>query len=318
MAEVRQYDVAIIGAGVMGAATARELMRWSGRVCMIDKASDVASATSRANSGIVHAGFDAKHGSLKAKYNVLGSRLYPQLAEELGFEFRNNGSLVLAFTDEEMESIANLLENGRANGVEQLRIVDAEELRTIEPNVSSEARGALYAPTGGICNPYGVTEALAENALANGAELLLDTEVVTIEACGQDGFILAVRDTLTGAESQISARAVVNAAGIYADRVGALVGCVLPEITARRGEYLILDKRAGGVFGCTMFRAPSKVGKGVLVSPTVDDNVIVGPNAHPVSRDGGGRAVDTTAEGIAEVVTKAHDIWPELDPSKPD
>ena len=312
MSKNELYDVAIIGAGIMGSATARELTRWDVRVCVIDKASDVAAETTRANSGIVHAGFDAKHGTLKAKYNVLGSKLYPQLAQELGFEYRNNGSLVLAFTDEEMDSIAALLENGRANGVEGLRIVDADELREIEPNVSAEARAALFAPTGAICNPYGATVACAENAVANGAEFLFNREVTAIDALDGGGFVLQMRDTLSGEEISMQTRAVLNAAGIFADRIGALAGCSLPSITARRGEYLILDRREGTRFSCTMFRAPSKVGKGVLVSPTVDGNLIVGPNAHAIDRFSGGRMVDTTEEGIDEVVCKARDIWPDL------
>ena len=305
------YDVIVVGAGIMGASVARELCRWDVRVCVVDKASDVAAATTRANSGIVHAGFDAKHGSLKAHYNVLGSRMYPQLAAELGFTFKNNGSIVLAFTEEERQSIAALLENGHANGVEGLRILDAAELRELEPNVSPDAVAALYAPTGGITNPYEITLAMAENAVANGACVKLNTEVTAIEAA--DGqWNVSVHDVLDGTDAVLSARCVVNAAGIFADRVGALAGCELPAITARRGEYVILDKRVGDAFGCTMFRAPSAVGKGVLVSPTVDGNVIVGPNAHPVDRDAENGALDTTAEGIAEVLSKARDTWPEL------
>ena len=306
------YDVVIIGAGIVGCAIARELTRWNASVCVVDRASDIAALTTRANSGIVHAGFDAKHGSLKARYNVEGSRRYAALSEELGFTYRNNGSLVLAFTEEERESVHALLENGRANGVEQLRIVDAAELQELEPNVSREALCALYAPTGAICNPYEAALAFAENALDNGAEVRLNTEVQSISRAADGlGFELGVHDLLEDADYTLNARVVVNAAGVFADRIGALAGCELPEITARRGEYVILDKRRGDAFNATMFRAPSKVGKGVLVSPTADGNLIVGPNAHAVERD----ARDTTGEGIAEVLKKAHDLWPDLDES---
>ena len=305
-----QFDVVIIGAGVVGCAIARELTRWEMSVCVVDRASDVAALTTRANSGIVHAGFDATHGSLKARYNVEGSRMYAALSKELGFAYRNNGSLVLAFTEEERANVEALLENGRANGVEQLRIVDAAELQQHEPNVSTEAVCALYAPTGAICNPYETALAFAENALANGAQVRLNTEVRTIDrADAGQGFALGIHDMLQDADDVLTARVVVNAAGVFADRIGALAGCSLPEITARRGEYVIMDKRRGDTFNCTMFRAPSKVGKGVLVSPTVDGNLIVGPNAHAVDRN----ARDTTGEGISEVLQKARDLWPDLD-----
>ncbi len=308
-----QCDALVIGAGISGASIARELTRYQLDVCIIDRASDVASATSRANSGIVHAGFDAKHGTLKAHYNVEGSRMYPALAAELGFAYRNNGSLVLAFTDEECDSIAHLLENGTANGVEGLRIIDAEELRAIEPNVSPDARAALFAPTGAITNPYEATLAFAENAVTNGARLMLDTQVEGIERVeGEYPFAVSVRNVETGEAFCVEARCLINAAGIFADRVAAMAGDAAPHITARRGEYVILDKRCGGAFACTMFRAPSSVGKGVLVSPTADDNIIVGPNAHAVDRDAANGALDTTFEGIDEILTKAKDIWPGL------
>ena len=307
-----RFDVAIIGAGVVGCAVARELTKWDLNVCLLDRASDVAALTTRANSGIVHAGFDAKNGTLKARYNVEGSRIYARLSEELGFAYRNNGSLVLAFTDEECDNVRGLLENGHANGVEQLRIVEAAELQQLEPNVSREAKCALYAPTGAICNPYETALAFAENALANGAQIRLNTEVRSIGANAEgQSFGLGVHDVLSGEDGVIDARIVVNAAGVFSDRIGALAGCELPEITARRGEYVILDKRRGDTFNCTMFRAPSKVGKGVLVSPTVDGNLIVGPNAHAVERTDR----DTTGEGIAEVLEKARGLWPNLDES---
>ncbi len=308
-----QCDALVIGAGIAGAAIARELTRYQLDVCIVDRASDVAAATSRANSGIVHAGFDAKHGTLKARYNVEGSRMFPALASELGFAYRNNGSLVLAFTDEECDSIAHLLENGTKNGVEGLRIVDAEELRALEPNVSADARAALYAPTGAITNPYEATLAFAENAVRNGAHLMLDTQVEAIDRVdGPRPFAVSVRNVETGEELCIEARCLINAAGIFADRVAAMAGASTPHITARRGEYVILDKRCGNAFSCTMFRAPSSVGKGVLVSPTADDNIIVGPNAHAVDRDAANGALDTTFEGIDEILTKAKDIWPGL------
>jgi len=307
-----QYDVVVIGAGIVGAATARELARWDLKVCVLDKASDVAAATTRANSGIVHAGFDAKNGTKKAHYNVRGAEMYPDLAFELDFTYVRNGSLVLAFTEEERAALEGLIENGRANGVIGLHILEADELREKEPNVSPDALCALYAPTGGITNPYEVTLAFMENAVRNGVDLKLDHEVCGIASAAGNAWEVTVRNTLTGEELTIATRSVVNAAGVFADRIGAMAGCQLPAITARRGEYVILDKREGSAFTFTMFRAPSKVGKGVLVSPTVDGNIIVGPNAHAVDRDSATGALDTTAEGIAEVIEKARATWPGL------
>ena len=326
------YDALVIGSGVVGAAIARELSRYDMDVLVIDRASDVAAATSRANSGIVHAGFDAKHGSLKAHYNVLGSQMYPELAEQLGFAYRNNGSLVLAFNEEERRNIEHLLANGIANGVEGLRIVEAAELREIEPNVSEDALAALVAPTGAITNPYEATLAFAENAVQNGATVLFDTEAVAIDALpAAAGFAVTVRDLaaahraalISGSddaadcdaasvERVICVRAVVNAAGIFADDIASMAGDETSHITARRGEYCILDKRTGDAFAHTMFRAPSSVGKGVLVSPTADGNIIVGPNAHAVDRYARNGSLDTTFEGIDEILTKAKDIWPAL------
>ena len=306
-----QFDVVVIGAGIVGAATARELARYDISVCVVDRASDIAAATTRANSGIVHAGFDAKHGTKKALYNVRGAEMYPDLAFELDFTYVRNGSLVLAFTEEERAALEALIENGRANGVIGLHMLEADQLREKEPNVSPEALCALYAPTGGITNPYEVTLALMENALRNGVELKLDREVIGLEAV-DDGWCVTVRHTLTDETQVLAARCVVNAAGVFADRIAALAGCQLPAITARRGEYVILDKHEGAAFTCTMFRAPSKVGKGVLVSPTVDGNIIVGPNAHAVDRDSATGALDTTAEGIEEVLEKARTTWPGL------
>lgn len=327
MGEKHEYDVAVIGAGVVGCAVARELSRWDARVCVVDRALDVAGATSRANSGIAHAGFDAAHGTLKARYNVLGSHMMADLARELGFSYVNNGSLVLAFTDEERESLRALLENGRANGVEGLRLVGPEELRELEPQASPDAREALWAPTGAIVNPYEMTLAFAENAAANGAGFLLGHEVIGISfgEGAEGGFAVALRECLSGTEFELRARCIVNAAGVFADRIAAMAGVDVPAITARRGEYVLLDKRAGrsaaGVQGVsgpstavrhTMFRAPSAAGKGVLVSPTVDGNIIVGPNVHAVDRDARGGAVDTTREGIEEVLGKARALWPSL------
>ena len=330
-------DVLIIGAGVVGCATARELARWDVRVRVVDRAMDVADGTSRANSGIAHAGFDATNGTLKAHYNVLGSRMLPELARNLGFDYMRNGSLVLAFNDEERKNLRALLRNGEANGVEGLRIVDADELRRMEPNVSCDAEEALYAPTGAIVNPYEMTFAFAQNAVANGADFLLGHEVTSIErvAFGAGGFRVALKDLVGDGTKLVLARCVVNATGVFADRVAALVGIEMPAITARRGEYVLLDKRAArdresmaacedaleaapkrGAVTHTVFRAPSSVGKGVLVSPTVDGNIIVGPNAHAVDKYLSDGAVDTTREGIDEVLCKARDLWPELPESQ--
>ena len=292
-----KYDVVVIGAGVSGCAVARELARREARVCVVDREEDVCCGTSKANSAIVHAGFDAQPGSLMAKLNVEGNRLMYEWAGELNFAVMQVGSLVVCTDEEARPGLEALLERGRANGVRDLRIVEADELRAMEPNLSAEAAAALWAPTGGIVDPFGLTVALAENAAANGVEFLFEAPVTAVERDG-DGWVV-----VAGGE-RIRTRAVVNAAGVYADELHNMVADEADRmrIVARKGEYYLLDTTAGQHVAHTIFMLPTKMGKGVLVSPTVHGNLIVGPTATDVDDK---EATDTTPEGLAEVAAKA-------------
>ena len=289
------YDVIIIGAGVTGCAVARYLSRYQGSALVLERAEDVCCGTSKANSAIIHAGFDAAHGSLMAKMNVQGSRMVPGLAKELDFPFRMNGSLVVCMSEEDMPRLQALYENGVKNGVEGLEIVDARRLHELEPNVSKNAVAALWAPTGGIVCPFNMTIALAENANANGVDFRFNTKVTGFTR-GEEGW------TVHTEQGDFRTRYVVNAAGVYADVLHNMVSPRKLHITPRRGDYCLLDRQVGGFVSHTVFQLPGKLGKGVLVSPTVHGNIIVGPTAIDIEdRDG----TNTTAAGLEELISKA-------------
>lgn len=289
------YDVIIIGAGVSGCASARELSRYKARICVLEKAEDVCCGTSKANSAIAHAGYDAPVGSLMARLNVQGSRLMEQLSKELDFEFKRIGSLVLCRTQEDRPKLQELYDRGVANGVEGLRIVEQEELRAMEPNISDDAVAALYAPTAGIVCPFGMNIAFAENACANGVEFKFDTEVQGVRKT-EKGWAV---DTNQG---QFEGRCVVNAAGVYADTIHNMVSDKKIKITPRRGDYCLLDKSAGNHVSSVIFALPNKYGKGILVSPTVHGNLLVGPTAIDIENKEG---VNTTREGLDQVLERA-------------
>lgn len=289
------YDVIIIGAGVTGCAVARYLSRYQGSALVLERAEDVCCGTSKANSAIIHAGFDAAHGSLMAKMNVQGNRMVPGLAKELDFPFRMNGSLVVCMSEEDMHRLLALYENGVKNGVEGLEIVDARRLHELEPNVSKNAVAALWAPTGGIVCPFNMTIALAENANANGVDFRFNTKVTGFTR-GEEGW------TVHTEQGDFRTRYVVNAAGVYADVLHNMVSPRKLHITPRRGDYCLLDRQVGGFVSHTVFQLPGKLGKGVLVSPTVHGNIIVGPTAIDIEdRDG----TNTTAAGLEELIAKA-------------
>ena len=289
------YDVMIIGAGVSGSACARELARYKLNICVVERAEDVCCGTSKANSAIAHAGFDADQGSLMAKLNVQGNKMMEELSKELDFEFIRNGSLVVCTREEDRRNLQALLENGIANGVEGLRIVEREELLAMEPNISDEAVAALYAPTGGILCPFGLNIALAENACVNGVEFKFDTEVLNIEKT-DGGWKLVTSN------GNYETKVVVNAAGVYADKFHNMVSDDKMTIVARRGDYYLLDKTAGKHVSRTIFTLPNEFGKGVLVSPTVHGNLIVGPTANDIDDKEG---TNTTRAELDEVTVKS-------------
>lgn len=289
------YDVIIIGAGVSGSAAARELSRYQLKIAVLEKGEDVCSGTSKANSGIVHAGFDAVPGSMMAKMNVRGNARMESLAEELDFPFQRIGSLVLCFHERDREKLEALKKQGEENGVCGLRILDRQELEEMEPHISPEAVAALYAPSGGIVCPFGLNIALAENAAANGVEFSFDTLVEKIEKAEEGYRLKTSKGTWEG-------RCVINAAGVYADLFHNMVSPDKIRMIPRKGEYYLLDRSAGNHVSHTIFQLPGKLGKGVLVTPTTHGNLLVGPTAHDFPDKEG---TDTTAEGMEEVGQKA-------------
>ncbi len=285
------YDIIIVGAGVSGCAIARELSRKKADILVLEKAEDVCCGTSKANSAIVHAGYDAAHGSLMAKLNVRGSQRMEALSQELDFAYEKVGSLVVMLDENDRPKLNALYENGVANGVEGLRIIEREELLALEPNVSDMAVAALYAPTGAIVCPFGLTYALAENAARNGVQFRFDTCVTDVQKTERGWRVITDR-------GEWEACVVVNAAGVYADAIHNMVSGDKMTITPRKGEYFLLDRSAGGHVRHTVFQLPGKFGKGVLVSPTVHGNTIVGPTA----MDGEDKdCTATTQEGLAQL-----------------
>ena len=291
------YDVVIIGAGVVGGMIARTLARYDAKICIVDKDSDVAMGATRANSAIVHAGFDAAEGSMKAKMNVRGSQLMESVCRELGVKYKKNQSLVVGFEHERAE-VEAIYKRGLANGVEGLSLVEGEELHKLEPNLNPELTVALLAKTGAIVCPYELCLASVGNAMDNGAVLELDFEVVSID--GKEG-----EYTVKAADGRaVSARCVINSAGLYADKIAAMTGDADFVIKPRRGEYMLLDKECGGFTTRTIFHTPTKMGKGILVSPTVDGNLLLGPTATDIEDK---EDTSTTAEGFATIFAKASD-----------
>ena len=289
------YDVIIIGGGVSGCASARELSRYQVNVCLLEREEDICCGTSKANSGIVHAGYDAASGSLMAKLNVQGSEMMEMLSKELDFPYKKNGSLVVCRSEDDVPNLQVLYERGLANGVKQLKILNREELKAMEPNISDDAVAALYAPTAGIVCPFSMNIAFAENAYENGCEFKFNTEVVEIKKV-EDHFEVHTNNGV------YETRYIVNAAGLYADKFHNMVSENKIHIIPRRGEYCLLDKTAGNHVSKTIFALPGKMGKGILVAPTVHGNLLLGPTSSNIEDKEG---VNTTAEGLETVLVKS-------------
>ncbi len=290
------YDVIIIGAGVSGSATARELSRYRVNACVLEKEEDVCSGTSKANSGIVHAGYDAEPGSLMAKLNVEGNQMMPELSKELDFPFEQKGSFVVCLEEERIPDLEALYKRGVENGVKGMEIItDRQRIFQMEPNLSEQVAAVLYAPTAGIVCPFHLNIALAENAYTNGVEFHFHTEVLAIEKI-EDGWMVETN------QGRYEAKCIVNAAGVYADRFHNMVSKEKIHITPRRGDYCLLDKSAGKHVSRTIFALPGTYGKGVLVTPTVHGNMLVGPTAIDIEDK---EATATTRAGIDELIQKA-------------
>lgn len=289
------YDVIIIGAGVSGCAIARELSRYKLKTMVLEKALDVCEGTSKANSGIAHAGYDAKPGTLKAKLNVEGSRRMKALSEELDFPYKQNGSLVLCFDEKDRSKLEELKKRGECNGVPDIRILNREEVLYLEPGAGEQVVSALYAPTGAIVCPFGLTIALAENAAVNGVEFQFGTKVKVIRKAAE-GYLIETN------KGNFETKLVINAAGVYADELHNMVSEEKMKLTPRRGEYLLCDKLSKGIPSHTLFQLPTALGKGVLVTPTVHGNLLIGPTAEDIEDKEG---IETTAEGMELIREKA-------------
>ena len=300
---VKSADVVVIGGGIVGTAILRELSKYDLKCVLVEKEPDVALGTTKANSAILHAGFDAPTGSLKAITNVRGNKLYHELEKELDLDIKWTGSLVAATTDEEMETLQELLKRGHANGVEGLQILSKEEVLEQEPNLTT-VKGALWAPSAGVCWPFGAAIAFAECAVQNGAEVIRDCRVLGFVK--EEGKIVGVETS----KGTIAAKYVVNAAGVYADEVAKLAGDDTFTITPRKGEYILFDKTACSslVYG-VVFPTPTKKSKGILVCTTTHGNTFIGPNANEMDSK---EDLAVTAEGMNEIMTSARKLIPNL------
>lgn len=290
------YDVVIVGAGVVGCAIARELSRYQLNTLVLEKANDVCCGTSKANSAIIHAGYDAMPNSLKGKLNAPSNLLFDQLAHELDFPFKRNGSLVLCFDEQDLPNLLELKSRGEQNGVPDLQILSSKEVKELEPAITDQVVGALYAPTGGIVCPFNLTIALAENAFTNGVSFRFNSPVSSIEK--HNGFF-----TLTCPHEVFESKVVINATGVFSDVLNNMVSNEHFNIIPRKGEYNLFDKYLGDLVSHTLFQLPTKLGKGILVAPTVDGNLIVGPNATDQEDK---EDVETTRLGLDEIMAKAH------------
>jgi len=296
-----KYDVAVIGAGVVGCLTARALSMKTLAVCVIEAGADVAAGTSKANSGIVHAGYDAAPGSLKARFNVAGAKMMPQLAADLGVPYEQSGSFVVAFGAEDEKQLKKLHEHGIANGVET-RIISGDEAHAMEPVLNPDITAALYAPTAGIICPYTLTIAAGENAAANGVQFYFNSRVTAVEKT-DDGFVIEAGGR------RIEARSIVNAAGVNVGDVSAMAGGEEFEIHPRKGEYVVFDKSMAARTQRVIFGAPSEKGKGVLFAPTVHGNMIAGPTAQFTEPDD----TATSREGLEQALSGAQHYAPCLE-----
>ncbi|MBL4936538.1 NAD(P)/FAD-dependent oxidoreductase [Clostridium sp. YIM B02515] len=289
------YDVAIIGAGVVGSAIARELSKYNLNICLIEKTEDVAVGASKANSGIVHGGYAAKYGTLKGELCIKGNQMYEELDKQLNFGFRRTGALVVGFIEEDEKKIKELYENGLKIGCDDLEIIYKDRIKEIEPHINDEAVVALYAKSVGVTSPYELTIALAENAIENGATLKLGTEVSGIETL--EGYF-----NIKTNNGEIISRYVINAAGLYSDKIAAMVGADNFKILPRKGQYILFGKDQAHLVNTVVFQVPTEKGKGILVTTTYHGNFMIGPNAEEIEDK---EDLATSVEILEEVVDTA-------------
>ena len=300
--EMEKYDVIIIGGGVIGCAVARELAKYDLQIALLEKGTDICSGQSRANTAIIHGGYDAKPGTHKAYYNVLGNDLFDTVCSELDVPYEWNTSLVVSFAPDEDAKIFELYDRGQKNGVPRMHIINREEILHREPNINPEARIALDVQNGGICCPYELTTAFAENAAANGVSFFRSSPVTAVRRENESWIVETPSRVYT-------CRAVINCAGVHSDEIHNMVSEDKLAITPRRGEYYLLDKKYAGAFHAAIFQVPGKMGKGILIARTVDGTTLVGPTAEDIEDKDDKR---TTAEGLEKVLEGARRTWPGL------
>ena len=297
------YDVVIIGAGIIGSTIARELSRFCVRVAVLDKAAEIPSGASRANSSMIHGGFDDVPGTVKAGFVAEGNRLYHELHKELDFHLDECGSYVCAFNEEETKRLHVLMEQGRANGVPGLEIVSGDQLREKEPNVSPAIIAALWSPTAAIVNNFEAVVAFMENAQMNGVELFLETEVTGLLMDESDSSVMGV----SSSRGDFTAPVVINAAGVNSDLIARMAGDESFLIRPTRGEYFITDNRYGNLIKSFLFACPSEKGKGITVARTSEGNLLFGPSS---VRQTDREDTSTTKEGLQFVMEGARRLLP--------
>lgn len=298
------YDVIIIGAGIVGTAIARWLSRYKLRVLLLEKANDVSMGATKANSAIAHGGYAESHATLKGSLCYKGRIQFKRLNEELNFGFAETGSLVIT-TEDDTEPLEKLMENGIKNGLEDLSIIGAEEIRKLEPVLSHDVKWALYCKGAGVCSPYEMAIALAENAIKNGVTLKLEEEVTAMEKTA-DFFKVIVNH-----EKEYRGRYVVNSSGIYSDKVSKMLGVDDFEILPRSGEYLLFTRGTGDPINTVIFQLPTKLGKGVLLASTYYGNLLIGPDAVD---DGEREDTSTHLERIARIYEQTKALYDKINP----
>jgi len=297
--------IGVIGGGVVGTLIAREACRYDAEVHLFERRADVAWGVTKANSAIVHGGFHDTPGTVRARFCRPGNDAYPALCDELDVPFQRSGAYVLAFTQEQVSSLGEIAEQGERNAVPDLQIHSAEEILSREPNVNPSVQAGLWSPTVGITEPWSLAIAATENAQKNGLHLHLAEECTAVEV--DRGHVHGI-GTVKG---RYDFDVVINAAGLYADRIAAMAGLPFPELFPRRGEYVLLDKRLQGTIHSVLFPSPSRQSKGILVLPTIDGGILIGPNAEDLPADARGQ-VNTTAPGLEEIVAGAKQLIPSL------
>ena len=295
-----KYDVLIAGAGVIGGMVARELSRYQLSVCLLEKENDVAMGATKANSGIIHGGYDPEPGTLKAEMNTKGVELLYRAVEDLHVPYRKNGSMICAFGADQEPAVHELYERGLTNGISDMKVLTGAQARELEPNLSEEITLVLHVPTAGIVCPYKLTIAAIGNAMDNGVELKRNFEIVSVEK--KDGFVVTA-----ASGEQVEGRYFINCAGCYSDKIAEMAGDCDFKIIPRSGEYLLLDHAAGETVSHTIFQVPTKEGKGILVSPTADGNLLTGPTATAVDTP---ENTELTPEGIRTVINLARKSVP--------